>query len=230
VGEELPPNKIVDEAVEHSCQSIAYTYTEPTIFFEYAYDTAQLAHEKGIKNIFVTNGFATKKTINKMASVIDAANIDLKSFSNDYYRKVCGAKLQPVLDSIKAMHEAGIWIEVTTLVVPDQNDSQKELTEIAEFIASVSTDIPWHISRFFPQYKMDDTGPTPIETLTSAYDIGREVGLHYVYMGNVAPDYYSNTECSQGHTVIKRDGCLVENRAQDGGCPECDVKIAGVFS
>ncbi len=230
VGEELSPEKIVSQAVSHDCQSVAYTYTEPAIFFEYAYDVAQLAHDKELKNIFVTNGFQTQQTIDKMTGLIDAANIDLKSFSDDYYKKVCGARLQPVLNSIQAMHEAGIWLEVTTLIVPEQNDSQEELTQIAELIVSVSPDIPWHISRFFPQYKMDDTGPTPLKTLTTAYDIGHKSGLNYIYFGNVAPDYYSNTECANGHTVIKRDGHLLDDRIQNDCCPECGEKIPGIFT
>jgi len=185
IGEKLLPEEIVKRAKRTDCASIAYTYTEPTIFFEYAQDTAKLAKKEGITNVFVTNGYQTPETIKEMAKFVDAANVDLKSFSEKFYQKVCGAKLKPVLESIKLMHKAGIWIEITTLVVPKQNDSKKELTQIAQFIAKINKSIPWHISRFHPDYKMLDSYPTPIETLEMAYEIGKKAGLKYVYLGNI---------------------------------------------
>ncbi len=186
VGEELPPTEIVKRALKTGCQSIAYTYTEPTIFLEYTLDTAKLAQKKGLKNLFVTNGYQTPETIKKMKNFIDAANIDLKAFSEKFYQKVCGAHLEPVLKAIKLMHEAGIWLEITTLIIPGQNDSTEELTQAAKFIASVDKNIPWHLSRFHPDYQMADLPPTPLKTLKKAYQIAKNAGLKHVYLGNVA--------------------------------------------
>ncbi len=229
VGEDLPPEEIVQQALNNDCQSIAYTYTEPTIFMEYALDTAQLAQEKGLKNVFVTNGFQTDEAVDEMSGLIDAANIDLKSFSDEYYRKVCGARLEPVLESIKKMHQEEIWIEITTLIVPDQNDSDEELKDIAEFIVSVDNGIPWHISRFFPRYKMDQTQATPAATLKKAYQIGKEAGLKHIYVGNIDLPKYSHSYCSNDHVVIRRQGYRVESLLENGKCPECGEEIAGVF-
>ena len=230
-GKDLSCEEIVEEAVKNKCKSIAYTYTEPTIFFEYAYDTAKLAQKKGLKNVFVTNGFQTPETIEKMVGVIDAANIDLKSFSGEFYRKVCGGRLQPVLEAIKMMWEKKIWVEVTTLVIPGQNDSDEELGKIAQFLASVSCDIPWHISRFYPQYKMRDNIPTPLETLHRAYEIGKKAGLNYIYVGNVWGDKYESTYCPVcGEVLIKRIGYLTEVFLKDKNrCPACNFKLPGVF-
>jgi len=224
IGEKLSPNEIVKKAKRTGCASIAYTYTEPTIFFEYAQDTAKLAKKEGITNVFVTNGYQTPETIKEMAKFVDAANIDLKSFSEKFYQKVCGAKLKPVLDSIKLMHKAGIWVEVTTLVVPKQNDSKKELTQIAQFIAKINKSIPWHISRFHPDYKMLDAFPTPIETLEMAYDIGKKAGLKYVYLGNIITETKENTYCPKcNNLAIRRVGYSTEILGVDkkGMCREC---------
>ncbi|MDP3998762.1 MAG: AmmeMemoRadiSam system radical SAM enzyme [bacterium] len=226
VGEKLPPEKIVKEALETGCKSIAYTYTEPTIFFEYAYDTAKLAHKKGLANIFVTNGYQTPETVAKMKGVIDAANVDLKSFSDDFYQKVCGARLKPVLKSIKKLYQNSIFLEITTLIIPDQNDSEKELWQIAKFIAKVSPNIPWHISRFHPDYQIIDNPTTPLETLRRAYDLGKKAGLRYVYLGNVLTDTGENTYCPKCQKlVIERLGynirvLAVTNKGKCGYCEE----------
>ncbi len=224
IGEELPPEQVVKKALETGCRSIAYTYTEPTIFFEYAQDTAKLAKKKGLANVFVTNGYQTPETIKEMKGLIDAANIDLKSFSEKFYQKICGARLEPVLEAIKLMHKAGIWLEITTLVVPKQNDSEKELTQIAKFIAGVSKNIPWHISRFHPDFKMTDSYPTPLETLEKAYQISKKAGLRYVYLGNVITENRENTYCPKCKTLnIKRFGYSTEILAVDkrGHCQKC---------
>lgn len=229
IGEKLPPERVVSEALETGCQSIAYTYTEPTIFFEYAYDTAKLAKEKGLANIFVTNGYQTTETIDKMKGVIDAANVDLKSFSDDFYRKVCGAKLEPVLQSIKKMHKARIHLEITTLVVSGQNDSEKELWQIAKFIAKVSTDIPWHISRFHPEYKMPGGSITPLKTLQKAYDLGKKAGLKYVYLGNVITEKGENTYCPGcKKLVVERMGYNTQTIAVNnkGRCNYCGEDLS----
>lgn len=230
IGEKLPPEKVVAEALATGCRSIAYTYTEPTIFFEYAQDTARLAKKKGLANLFVTNGYQTPETIEKMKGLIDAANVDLKSYSEEFYQKICGARLAPVLESIKNLYRAGIFLEITTLVVPGQNDSEKELTQIAQFIASVSPDIPWHLSRFHPDYQMTDLSPTPLKTLTTAYQIGKKSGLKFVYLGNVATETGENTYCPQCQTLnIRRRGYETEILTVDkkGHCPKCgeDLKI-----
>ncbi len=184
-GRDFPPEAVVRQARQSGCRSVAYTYTEPTIFFEYAYDTAVLARNAGLSNVFVTNGYMTRKALETIRPYLDAANVDLKSFRDEYYRKLCKARLQPVLETIKTMKEMGIWVEVTTLVVPQENDSVEELREIAAFIAGIGKDIPWHISRFFPSYEMADGGPTPVSKLKEAERIGRDLGLKHIHLGNV---------------------------------------------
>ncbi|MFH1386323.1 MAG: AmmeMemoRadiSam system radical SAM enzyme [bacterium] len=185
-GIETTPEEIVKAAIDNDCQSISYTYTEPTIFFEFAYDCAKLANAKGLKNIFVTNGYSNPEPTKMIAPYLDAANIDLKSFSDDYYKKYCGGRLQPVLDTIKLMRNLKIWIELTTLIIPGLNDSNEELTEIASFIKNdLGDDVPWHVSAFYPTYKMLDRPATPRETVIKAKEIGLEAGLKYVYTGNI---------------------------------------------
>jgi pyruvate formate lyase activating enzyme len=229
-GQKLEPAAVVEKALENNCKSISYTYTEPTIFLEYAYDTAKLAKENGLYNIFVTNGYMTKQAIDQINPYLDAANLDLKSFNDDFYKKVCRGSLQPVLDSISYMKKLGIWVEVTTLVVPGQNDSKEELGQIAEFIASVDKKIPWHISRFHPDYKDSDNKPTPLEVMDRAYAIGKKSGLAYVYLGNLAGE--SNTICPKcGKKAIERS-YFSTNRIniKERKCIFCAHLIDGVFS
>ncbi len=227
-GRPLSPETAVEEASRSSCSSIAYTYTEPTIFFEYAYDIALLAHEKGLKNIFVTNGYQTPETIEKMKGVIDAANVDLKSFSDDFYRKVCSARLSPVMESIRLMHEAHMHVEVTTLVVPNQNDSEEELKQIAGFIAGISPDIAWHVSRFYPNYQDHSSPPTPAETIRRAVEIGREQGLRYVFAGNLPGRGNEDSICPHcREVVIARTGYSIGARRLDGDrCGNCGHVLA----
>ncbi len=231
IGESLLPEEIVEKAKRYGCRSIAYTYTEPTVFFEYAYETAKLASKEGIKNVFVTNGYITEEALRELAPYLDAANIDLKGFSEEFYRKVCGARLEPVLESIKLHRELGIWVEVTTLVIPTLNDSEEVLRGIAEFISGVGEDIPWHVSRFYPAYKLIDLPPTPLETLRKAREIGLEAGLKYVYQGNV-PGEGESTYCHEcGELLIQRYGYQVLlNKIEDSRCPYCGADIAGVWS
>ena len=174
---EVNPQDIVKEALKNKCQSISYTYTEPTIFFEYALDTAKLAKKEGLYNNFVTNGYMTKEALKTIRPYLDAVNVDLKFFKNNSYQKICSGSLEPVLDSIRLMHELGIWVEVTTLVVPGENDTEEELSGIANFIASIDKNIPWHISRFHPDYKFRDRSATPETTLKKAQGLGRRPGL-----------------------------------------------------
>ncbi len=229
---EVPPEKIVAQAKAHRCQSISYTYTEPTIFFEYAHDTAKIAHEQGLGNNFVTNGYMTREALDTIKPYLDAANVDLKSFRKDTYRKIMKAQLDGVLDSIKYMKQLGIWVEVTTLVVPGMNDDPAELADIAKFLVEVGRDIPWHISRFHPQYQMQDMPSTPIKTLKLAMETGKKAGLRYVYLGNVPGDPSENTLCYEcGETLIEREGFFVKsNRVTNRSeCPKCRSRIDGIF-
>lgn len=185
IGAEMDPEQVVNDALKNRCPSISYTYTEPTIFLEFALDTMKLAKEAHLQNIWVSNGYMTKETLDLISPHLNAINIDLKGFSEENYLKYSGAKLKPILDNIREIYQKGIHIEVTTLIVPGINDDEKQLKGIAEFLASVSKNIPWHISRFFPAYKMTDTPPTPMETLKLAERLGKAAGLKYVYLGNV---------------------------------------------
>ena len=228
-GHELGPEEVVSEAKARRCKSISYTYTEPTIFFEYAYDTAKLAKEAGLKNIFVTNGYMSKEALETINPYLDAANIDLKSFREEFYTKNCKSHLQPVLDSIKLAKELGIWIEVTTLIIPGQNDSDLELSDIAAFIANVGKDIPWHLSRFHPDHEFLNQEPTPIESLRRAKDLGKKAGLRYVYLGNISED--SDTYCYNCQKLLLRRSYfdLIENNIVEGKCQGCGKVIDGVY-
>lgn len=229
MGHNLSPEKVIQTTKESGCQSISYTYTEPTIFFEYAYDTAVLAHQEGLKNVFVTNGFITPEALRVIQPYLDAANVDLKAFTEEFYRKVCGARLQPVLDSLRLYKELGIWLEVTTLIIPTHNDSEEELGKIAEFVKSLGEDTPWHVTQFYPTYKLVDQPRTPVETLRRARQIGLEAGLRYVYEGNVPGEGGENTYCYNcGRPLIERYGYLIQaNRIKDSKCYNCGVKIDG---
>ena len=229
-GREISPEKIVKDAISYNCQSISYTYTEPTIYFELAYDTAKIAYKNKIKNVFVTNGFMTKECIEMIEPYLDAANVDLKSFSDDFYRKNCDGRLKPVLNNIRTMHKSGIWIEVTTLLIPGLNDSGEELEKIASFIAGLSDSIPWHISAYYPQYK-SSIPPTEVRSIKRAIETGRNAGLKYVYGGNVAGTDYENTKCPYcGDTILGRNGFSVVGENLAGGCcRNCGKKIDGVF-
>jgi pyruvate formate lyase activating enzyme len=230
MGRTFSSEEIVKAAKRTDCESIAYTYTEPTIFMEYAYDTAKLAVENNVKNVFVTNGYITEEALREMAPYLHAANIDLKSFSEDFYKSNCGAHLEPVLDSIRLYKKLGIWIEVTTLIIPTLNDSDEDLTDIAEFLADVGVDVPWHVSRFHPTYELIDLPPTPIETIRKARDIGLKSGLRYVYQGNV-PGEDENTYCYNcGKLLISRYVYeILENKVIKSACPSCGTEIDGVF-
>jgi pyruvate formate lyase activating enzyme len=231
IGRDVLPEEIVSEAKRRRCSSIAYTYNEPTIFFEYAYDTAKLAEKDGIKNVFVTNGYITEEALQEVSHYLDAANIDLKSFSDKFYRRNCGAHLEPILDSIKLYKKLGIWIELTTLIIPSLNDSEEELREIAEFIKNLGAETPWHITQFNPLYKLSHLKRTPLTTLQKAREIGKEAGLKHVYLGNV-PGEGENTFCYKcGELLIERYGhSTMKDRLSDSSCPECLTKIDGVWN
>jgi pyruvate formate lyase activating enzyme len=221
----------VERAIRTESKTISYTYTEPTIYFEYAYDTARLAHEQGLKNVFVTNGFMTDKALETIAPYLQAANVDLKSFRDDFYRKRCGARLEPVLESLRRMKDMGIWVEVTTLMIPGLNDGEDELHDIAAFIFSLGPETPWHISRFHPRYKMSRHTATPVLAIRRAAEIGRACGLKYVYSGNIPGDEGENTFCFRcGQLLIGRYGFHVEQINLDGsGCCRCGTPLDGIY-
>jgi pyruvate formate lyase activating enzyme len=229
-GRPQSPDAIVDAALAAGASSIAYTFTEPTIYFELAYDTAVTARSHGLKNVFVTNGYISEPALRKIAPVLDAANVDLKFFREESYRRISRAGLQPILDAIRLYHALGVWVEVTTLVIPGVNDSDHELRQIAEFIRSVGPDVPWHVSQFYPTYRMIDRPETPAATLRRAREIGLNAGLHYVYEGNIPGYGHENTSCPACRaTLIERYGFAVrENRIRNGRCPDCDTRIDGV--
>jgi len=231
-GQAISPAQIVTAAVNYDCASISYTYTEPTVFFELAYDTAQLARAKGIKNCFVSNGFMTPLAVEKIAPVLDAINVDLKAFRDETYRQIMKARLAPVLECLKALVEAGVWVEVTTLVVPGMNDTPEELSEIAGFIASeLGSHVPWHVSRFHGDYKMTSIPSTPMETLQLACELGRQAGLKYIYCGNVSGLVDERTLCPAcGAVVIDRAGFAVRSvNLDEGKCPKCGQLIEGIW-
>lgn len=227
-GAEMPPEQVVQAAESSGCKSISYTYTEPTIFFEFAYDCARLAHGRGIKNVFVSNGYTSPEATRLIAPYLDANNIDLKG-DEAFYKKVAGAKLQPVLDTIKLMKELGVWVEITTLIIPDYNDSEDFLKFTADFIGSVDKSMPWHVTQFYPTYKLTDKPRTPVSILRKAREIGLKSGLKYVYEGNVPGEGGENTWCfSCGELLIERFGfTLTKIKMKNSACPKCAAHIDG---
>lgn len=231
-GEVTEPQTVVDAAVQARCALMAYTYTEPTIFFETAEAVGILARERGLKNVFVTNGYLTEEAVARASSFLDAANVDLKGFNDASYRKFCGASLKGVLGGIEALLSAGVWVEITTLVVPGLNDSEGELTSMARYLAGLGRHIPWHLSRFHPEYKMRDPAPTPLETLERAWAIGRAAGLDFVYVGNVPGHGTENTACPTCGTIVaSREGFVLKALNLRGElCPSCGKRIAGLWA
>jgi pyruvate formate lyase activating enzyme len=229
---DLPPEKVVQLALENNCQSIAYTYSEPTIFYEYMIETAKLAHQKGLKNIYVTSGYINPEPLRELCKYIDAANLDIKGFTEDYYRKYCLGKLQPVLESAKIMQEEGVWIELTNLILPTINDDMEVIREMCEWIIkNLGPDVPLYFSRFYPAYKITHLPPTPVETLEKAREIALGVGLHYVYIGNVPGNPAEHTYCPNcGKLLIQRVGFFVTtNNLNEDRCPSCGEKIPGIW-
>jgi pyruvate formate lyase activating enzyme len=231
-GEEMTPSTIVEEATGSQSSSLSYTYTEPTIFFELALDTARLAVKRGLKNIFVSNGYMTEECLKEISSDLHGANVDLKAFSDKFYKEQCGAKLEPVLRTLEMMKKMGVWVEVTTLLVPGLNDAAEELKGLAGFLYNLDPDIPWHISRFHPSYRLMNIRPTPPETIQKARDIGYEAGLKYVYTGNLPGDEGEKTFCHQcKELLIDRFGFYVrKNAIKNNQCPKCKAQIPGVWT
>lgn len=232
IGTDVRPDKIVQEALRNGCRSISYTYTEPTIFCELVLETAKLAKAHGLLNILVTNGYMSKELLQMLSSYIDAANVDLKSFNDQFYRTYCKARLMPVKENIKAMKALGIMVEITTLLIPGLNDSEDELSQLSRFISvEVGRETPWHISRFHPCYRMTDRPVTPAATLEKACEIGKAAGLKYVYIGNLPGNTREDTCCdSCGYKLIERHAYTIKDHTvNQGECPNCGTIAYGIF-
>ncbi len=226
-GQEYSPKQIIEIALENKTPSISYTYTEPTVFVEYALDVMKLARQNGLKNIWVTNGYFTDETFKLISHYLDAVNVDLKFFSNELYQKVCGAKLQPVLDNLKLLKKHQTWLEITTLLIPGYTDQGKQLENIADFIKTeLGLATPWHISTFYPAYKLMNISPTPVELVNRAYESGKKAGLKYVYVGNIYGDQRENTYCPKCSELnIERVNYGIRRLDKDGFCRKCGQNL-----
>ena len=230
---DLMPARVVEECADNSCRSIAYTYSEPITFYEYAFETATLARDAGIKNIFKSNGYINPEPLKKICSVLDAANIDLKAFSESTYLKLTGGKLQPVLDSLKVFKDMGVWLEITNLIVPDWTDNPDDIRSMCRWLSDNGfKNTPLHFSRFYPLHKLEQLPPTPVEILNDAYRIATEEGLKYVYTGNAPGNEISDTKCpSCNSTVVARQGYrITTNTIIAGKCGKCGYSIEGVWN
>ncbi len=228
-GRPRSPQEVVAMARAAGCRSISYTYSEPTVFFEFMEDCACLAREAGLANVLVSNGFLGKEAAKRAGQWLDAANIDIKAFTDDFYRKICGARLAPVLETVARLHGLGVWLEITTLIIPGLNDSAEELRALARFIAGISPDIPWHLSAFHPAYQLMDVPRTPVATLLRARDIGQRAGLRYVYLGNVQIPGAGDTLCPRCGALLVRRGRLNERMPTGPAetCLSCALEIPG---
>ncbi len=225
---EILPEEAIKMAQENNCQSISWTYNEPTMWFEYTYDSAKLAHKNDLKTVYVTNGYMSSESLDLIAPHLDAANVDLKGMSDKFYRELCQARLEPVLENIQTMHDKNIHLEITNLVIPGYNDSEEDLQSLLKFVADVDVNIPLHFTRFYPHYKMNQVPPTPVETLDKAYEMARKAGIKYVYLGNVPGSDGENTKCPDcGELLIQRNGFSVgtNNLKKDKKCPQCGAGI-----
>ncbi|WP_419770388.1 MAG: AmmeMemoRadiSam system radical SAM enzyme [Candidatus Marinarcus sp.] len=228
-GQYLSPNDIVKLALNKGCQSISYTYNEPTIFYPYAKDIALEAKKYNIKSVYVSNGYESREVVEDMKGVIEAVNIDLKTFNEAYYKKL-GGELARVLENLKAFVNNGIWVEVTTLVVPSKNDSKEEFEAIASFIKNeLGAHVPWHISAFHPDFKERTLPATSFESLKQAYTIGKKVGLNYVYMGNINVENPTVCSVCQEVLLVREGFKVIQNNLQKGLCPKCAKPLEGVF-
>lgn len=230
---DLMPGRVVEECIKNKCSSIAYTYSEPITFYEYVFETATIARKSGVKNIFKSNGYINPDPLKKLCTVIDAANIDLKAFSESTYLKLTGGKLQPVLDSLKVFRDMGVWLEITSLVVPGWTDNENDITKMCKWLSENGfKETPLHFSRFYPVHKLEQLPPTPVEILENAHKIATDAGLKYVYTGNVPGNEISDTKCPSCNSVIvARRGYRIEsNTIKDGKCGKCGSRIEGVWN
>jgi len=232
-GYKMEPETIVREAQANQCAAIAYTYNEPTISMEYMLDTMKLAKKSGLKNVWVSNGYMTDETLDAIEPCLDAINVDIKSLDDKFYRKQCGASLEPVLRACRRLVKKGVWLEVTTLIIPTLSDNEGMLKRIAEFIYDdLGSTVPWHLSAFAGEisWKMKSLPATSLETIRQTYEIGAEIGLSYVYGGNIMESSMQNTYCPRcREVVIRRNGYEIQRRDLGGACPKCGEIIAGVF-
>jgi pyruvate formate lyase activating enzyme len=229
---DLPPEKVVKESIRNKCRSIAYTYSEPVTFYEYAYETAEIAKKSGVKNVFKSNGYINPEPLKKLCAFLDAANIDLKSFNDSTYLKLTGGKLQPVLDSLKIYREMGVWLEITYLIVPTWTDNLDEVGKMCKWLSDNGfRATPLHFSRFYPTYKLEQLPPTPVEVLRKAAKIATEEGLKYIYIGNVPGNEMADTKCPTcGATVIARQGYrITANNISGGRCNNCKSVVDGIW-
>jgi len=233
LGQKATPEALVNTCIKNHIPVIAYTYNEPTVFFEYTYDTAKLAHEKGIKNVYVSNGYMSRAALDRIEPYLDGINVDLKAFTDEFYREQCQARIEPVKRNIAHIaRETDIWVEITTLLIPGLNDSDEELRAMTRWLADVDPEMPWHVSAFHPDYEMLDRPPTSLPSLARAYEIGKEAGLHFVYVGNVMDADRESTYCPHcGQKLIQRHWYNVKELWREQGvCPQCGEAIAGVWS
>jgi pyruvate formate lyase activating enzyme len=230
----LPPKKVVEYARMNGCRSIAYTYAEPTVFYEYMYDTARLARQKGVRNVIVSAGYMNQRPLEQLCEMVDAIKIDLKAFRDKFYREICSGQLEPVLNAIKTIKQKGVWLEIVDLVVPTLNDSVEEFHDLASWVMDeLGPDVPLHFSRFYPMYQLKNLPPTPIATLEKAREEAMKVGLRYVYLGNVNPTHEgNNTFCPNcSRLLIRRMGFFViKNDVVSGKCRYCDWEVPGVWA
>ncbi|MBN1952526.1 MAG: AmmeMemoRadiSam system radical SAM enzyme [Bacteroidales bacterium] len=229
---DLMPGKLVQEVIKSDCLSIAYTYSEPITYYEYVYESSRQAHQLGLKNVFVSNGYINEEPLRKLAPHLDAANIDLKSFSDDIYLRLSGGKLQPVLNTLKILKEEGVWLEITNLIVPSWTDNPDMIKRMCDWLAANGfRDTPLHFSRFHPAYKLTQLPETSLSTLIKARDIAKKAGLHYCYVGNVPGKGFEDTMCpSCGKKVVGRKGFTIEEyHLEKGSCEFCGEKISGVW-
>lgn len=230
--QEILPEEAVNLAKEYGCRSISWTYNEPTLWFEYTLDSAKLAHKEDIKTVYVTNGYMTEEALDTIVPYLDAANVDLKGMSEKFYKDLCDARLQPVLETIKNMYDMGIHLEVTNLMIPSYNDSDEDVKALIKFmVEEVGVEVPLHFTRFFPYYKLDHLPPTEIATLEKAHKMAKDAGMKYVYVGNVPFTDGENTYCPEcGELLIKRDGFdVLGDKVKKGKCSSCGAGIDIVY-
>lgn len=229
---DLPPGKVVEAALKNRCRSIAYTYSEPIVFYEYMMDTAKLAKEKGLLNLWITAGFIEEKPLLELCPLMDAANVDLKGITEKYYQEMCSAQLAPIQNAIITLRRRGVWVEITNLVIPTWNDSENDIRTLCRWIVDhVGADVPLHFSRFTPMHQLKNLPPTPHETLTLAREIAFQEGLHYAYVGNIPDHDGNNTYCPRDKKLlVRRIGyTILENHIQEGKCPFCGIDIPGIW-
>ncbi len=232
-GNRMTPEQIVATAVSRKIPSISFTYSEPTVFFEMMLETARAAKAEGLKTILVSNGFINPAPLGELIPFLDAANIDLKAWSETFYNKFCGGHLEPVLNTLRLLRETGVWLEITTLLIPGRNDNPTEIAELMDFIADLGPDVPWHVSRFHPQYRMTDVPPTPPELITGILEQARRKGLHHLYAGNLHHSDFEDTLCPKCRSpLIRRSAYRIhlDQLDDDGRCRVCGSLLAGRFA